>query len=261
MVAVAATATALAGVSTASAQGVSHHRNVKMSLSKSIAPRPAFLVKGICGTRGPSNTTTCGETIIKSINAARKFEPLHPVASTFSLKAFEKLTYAEQIFAITDMERTSRGLAPIEGLTTQLNAIAENGAKRQIDPVSNLPLRLVGGGVATYFGSNWAEGTANALGSDYYWMYDDGPNSPNADCRRAGQAGCWGHRDNILGDYETAAYCPTGSQLNMVMGAAEVTSRVSFSPSIAEIFLNDCGKAPTMYFTWHDVVRIVFGQR
>jgi hypothetical protein len=29
-------------------------------------------------------------------------------------------------------------------------------------------------------------------------MYDDGPGSPNADCRHRGDPGCWGHRHNTL---------------------------------------------------------------
>jgi uncharacterized protein YkwD len=29
-------------------------------------------------------------------------------------------------------------------------------------------------------------------------MYDDGPDSSNVDCPKAGSPGCWGHRDNIL---------------------------------------------------------------
>jgi hypothetical protein len=37
------------------------------------------------------------------------------------------------------------------------------------------------------------------MGANYFWMYDDGPGSPNADCTPSNQSGCWGHRDNILG--------------------------------------------------------------
>lgn len=259
-VGLAATGATLAGAAASSAQAAPRVAHVKFSLSKSIAPAPKFLVTGICGLRGPSNSTVCDEAIIKAIDAARRSEPLHGVSSSFRLAAFKKLSYAEQLFTIADIERTARGLAPIAGLTSQLRRLALSAAAGQRDPAASLPLRLAGGGVATYYGSNWAEGTANPLGADYFWMYDDGPNSPNGDCPRAGAAGCWGHRENVLGAYNNRAYCPSGLKINMVMGAGEVTARVAFAPSIAEIFVNDCGSLPSMYFTWSDVQRLVFGR-
>jgi hypothetical protein len=253
----AAVALAFGGTSTASAAAMSS--SVKMTLPRSIAPSPRFQLPGICGYTGASNTATCASTVIKAIDAARKVEPLNGIPPRFNLTAFDKLSPAEQIFAIADIERTARGETPIAGLTLQLNAIAEAGAVHQGDPTAALPLQLSGGGISTMYGSNWAEGTSNPLGADYYWMYDDGPNSPNLDCRAAGDPGCWGHRENVLGNYTNKAYCPYGSPVTAVMGAAEVTSHVMMSPSIAEIFVNDCGRAPTMYFTWDNVQDLVFG--
>ena len=251
-------AATLSGASAAGAQ-VSRH-SARMTLAKSIAPSPAFLVSGVCGTAGPTDTAVCTEAILKSIAAARKSEPLNAIPATFKVAAFDKLTDTEQIFAIADIERTARGLAPIEAITTQLDKIAASGATAQGDPATSLPLRLTGGGESTYYGSNWAEGTANALGADYYWMYDDGTNSPNGDCAKTTDSGCWGHRENILANVGNANYCPAGSKVNTLMGAAEVTSKVRFSPSIAEIFVNDCGSLPTdQVFTWADVQKLVFG--
>jgi hypothetical protein len=231
-----------------------------MSLAHSIAPSPSFLKVGVCGVSGVNNSVTCAETIIKAIDVARKSEPINAIPASFNLTAFLKLSYPEQVFAIGDIERTARGLAPVAGLTTQLNSLAAQGASNQNDPAASLPLALNGGGTATYYGSNWSEGTANALGADYYWMYDDGPNSPNADCTKSGSVGCWGHRENVLGDYSNSSYCPAGSSITTVMGASEITAKVAMSPSIAEIFVNDCGPAPTMYFTWADVQKLVFGR-
>ena len=260
--AIAGTATlavAAATLSGAAGAQVAPH-SVRMTLPKSIAPSPAFLVSGVCGTAGPTDTAVCTEAILKSIAAARKSEPLNAIPATFKVAAFDKLTDTEQIFAIADIERTARGLAPIEAITTQLDKIAASGATAQGDPATSLPLRLTGGGESTYYGSNWAEGTANALGADYYWMYDDGTNSPNGDCAKASDSGCWGHRENILANVGNANYCPAGSKVNTLMGAAEVTSKVRFSPSIAEIFVNDCGSLPTdQVFTWADVQKLVFG--
>lgn len=256
----AVTAVVAFGFGSVSSASALSAKTVKMTLPHSVAPAPVFQASGVCGPVGANNSTTCSAMVVKAIDAARKVEPINAIGSNFNLAAFNKLSFAEQLFAIADIERTARGLAPIEGLTTQLDTLASQGAAGQRDPAASLPLSLSGGGFATYYGSNWAEGTANALGADYYWMYDDGTNSPNVACRRAGEAGCWGHRENVLGNYTNTNYCPAGMAINTVMGTAEITSKVAVTPSIAEIFVNDCGKAPTMYFTWPDVQKLVFGR-
>ena len=245
--------------SLSSAGAAARPHSVKMTLSKSIPPSPVFMRSGACGISGANDTASCNTMVVKALNDARKSEPVAALAGSFSLRGFDHLNRTQQIFAIADIERTARHLAPIAGLTAQLNAIARTAAENQADPSTSLPLRLAGGGVATYYGSNFAEGTADAMGANYYWMYDDGLSSPNAGCTRSQQSSCWGHRENILRNYSAAAYCPAGSHLNIVMGAAEVTSGVVFSPSITEIMVNDCGALPTMDFTWHDVQKLVFG--
>jgi len=198
--------------------------------------------------------------VLKTIDNARKSEPLPNVPGSFSVSGFDSLSPGRQLFAIADIERTARGLLPIEGLTLQLHGIALTAARDQNDPSIPLPLRLTGGGLAYYDGSNFAEGTAGPIGANYFWMYDDGLNSPNADCTTNHTQGCWGHRENVLGPYNNVNYCPRGSAVNTVMGAAEVNSGVLYSPSITEIFVNDCGAPPAMYFTWPDVQKIVFGR-
>jgi hypothetical protein len=228
----------------------------------SIKPSPVFLKPNVCGLSGPNDTRACNSAILQAIDNARKTLKIPAVLHSFSLVAFDRLGPREQLLAIADIERTARGLAPIAGLTTQLDAVALAGARAQTDPsIPSFPrhaLRLSGGGEATYYGSNFAEGTANAMGADYYWMYDDGLGAGNIDCTARVQSGCWGHRDNILAPYSEAKYCPRGSRINIVMGAAEVTSRVKYSPAITEIFTNDCGALPGMDSTWASVKRLIF---
>ncbi len=237
-------------------------RGVKMALPRSIQPRPVFLARGVCGVLVANETTSCDRAILKALNAARRSEPLAAISGSFSLAAYAALTPAEQIFAIADIERTSRGLPAMTGLTTQLDAMAAAGVRDQIDPRIELPLRLAGGGMATTFGSNFAEGTANAIGADYFWMYDDGAGSPNASCTSHSRELCWAHRRNILGDYESPRYCAPGAEDHVLMGAAEATSGVALSPAVSEVFVNDCGPLPSdLVFTWSDVLRRVFSQR
>jgi hypothetical protein len=226
----------------------------------SIRPSPGFLTAGVCGVARPNDTRACNFTILQAINNARKTLKMAGPLS-FSLAAFDNLGPREQLLAIADIERTSRGLAPVAGLTTQLDAVALAGAKAQTDPrilPFTRPLHLSGGGYATYYRSNFAEGTANAMGADYYWVYDDGLGSPNEDCTPTSQSGCWGHRESVLAPYNEAKYCPRGARLNIVMGAAELTSGVKASPAITEIFTNDCGALPGMDSTWASIKRLIF---
>jgi hypothetical protein len=258
LVTVGVTASMLGAATTAGA--VVLPRGVKMTLPHSVAPSPDFMSSGDCGVAQPNDSATCNALILRAIANARKTEPLAAIPGSFNLRAFDKLSAVEQIFAIADIERTARGLPPMAGITAQLDAIAAKGASGQTDPSTSLPLHLTTGGKATAYGSNWAEGTANALGADYFWMYDDGLNSPNSSCTKSNAAACWGHRKNVLFDWENSNFCPAGSKINILMGVGEATSKVEFSPSITEIFVNDCGALPTdMVFTWPDVQKLVFG--
>ena len=99
-------------------------------------------------------------------------------------------------------------------------------------------------------GGNWAAGTSNPLGSDYYWMYDDG--GPEA----------WGHRDNILGAYATPSLCGSSGVQNY-MGAGETTSGsvvggIDYGPSFTEVFIGACGAVPTdVVFTWPHALQLL----
>jgi hypothetical protein len=253
------TAPTIGPATLAGGQVIGKH-GVKMSLPRSIAPHPVFLRRGVCGASRANDTAACNGAILRAIDRARRSEPLGRLPATFDLAAFDRLSGAEQMFAIADIERTARGLPPMAGMTAQLDAMATTSAVEQIDPSISLPLHLRKGGTATTYGSNFAEGTANALGADYFWMYDDGLHSPNPTCTKSKRTGCWAHRKNVLDDYESSALCPPGSSVHLLMGAAVVTSRVMFSPAVTEIFVNDCGALPSgVVFTWSDVERLVFG--
>jgi len=146
---------------------------------------------------------------------------------------FGSLSASEQLFVFANLERVDRGMAPLEGISSNLDSYAQVGAQHETDP--HLPPGLGGGG-------NWAGlgGGINLFEADTLWMYEDGPGGANAACTSADAAGCWGHRDNILGNYSAPA----------LMGGGAAT--VSGVGSIAELFASgDSNDAP--YFTWSDV--------
>lgn len=136
---------------------------------------------------GPSEGRhSCEAHARADISRARRREGL----TSLSLpRRFDRLSSAEQLLAVADRERVDRGLAPALGLTRWLDAAARTAAVSSRDPL----------GPAGYsWGSNWAGGSRSPLFADFVWMYDDGPGAENGDCAKTGEAGCWGHRENIL---------------------------------------------------------------
>ena len=89
-----------------------------------------------------------------------------------SVSAFTQLTTAEQMFALTDLERVARNLPPVDAMTTQLDNVAAGGANNLGDP-SLSGWQLTGGKGAIAWDSNWAGGLSTA-GADYFWLYSDG---------------------------------------------------------------------------------------
>ncbi|HEY7948190.1 MAG TPA: fibronectin type III domain-containing protein [Acidimicrobiales bacterium] len=216
--------------------------------SSSLAPSPNFTDDRKCGFGALDVSTGCTNDVAQAVDNGRStLESMPPLS--FSLSAFEAMTGPEQLFVIANEERIDRGLAPLSGLTTQLDDVAQTGADTNADPYLSSST-LTGGAQVRSWGSNWAGGTSNALGSDYYWMYDDGTNSPNAECSTPTAAACWGHRDNVLATFVTSASCPTSGP-EQYMGAADTPNAGSWGPSFAEIIVGACGSAPTdVVFTW-----------
>ncbi|MGH9080779.1 MAG: hypothetical protein ACRDYE_12035, partial [Acidimicrobiales bacterium] len=207
---------------------------------QNIGPNPNFL--GACY---PHNTgSACMSQVEQATTAARATESL----GSMSLPGnFGSLTPAEQLFVVTDIERVDRGLPPFVGLDDSLDADALAGAQGNTDPGPSL---APAGMHVIAWGSNWAE-NGNPLGSNYFWMYDDGPNSGNIDCTAAGQPGCWGHRDNILSlsDYQAL----DGGTL--LMGAAEAYGTFNNQwASDATLMVLASGPVPPLSYTWTDAV-------
>ena len=142
----------------------------------------------------------CIDSVLHNINYTRALESLGPLVLPSN---YASDSVAVQQLIITDEERGDRGISEYSGLDATLNAAAQAGALASTDPA--LPSGFQGPG-----GSIFAQ-DYTPLGVDYAWMYDDGYGGTNLDCAAPGDSGCWGHRDNILGDWTT-----TGSQTAMM---------------------------------------------
>lgn len=191
----------------------------------------------------------CLDQSVAMLNAGRRSEQLGPLVLP---RNWERLTVPQQLFVLTDLERTARGLPPDTGLASDWNAAADAGAKAGKDPTR-------GGAGAKGFGSVWAGEDHNPIGAMLAWIYDDAffPDgaSNNLACTRSIKWGCWGHRDIELHDSAVfscesvcaigAAYSPTGYK---AFGSSH--------PSYAEVFGEDAGDNPDpLVFTWTSELR------
>lgn len=130
-----------------------------------------------------------GSWTLAGIDRCRAAENVGPLRLP---RNWSSLTVPEQTLVLIDLERVNRGLAPILGLSPEINRLAQEGATADDDP--GFPKRGF-----MYGSSIWA-GIRSVIAADYGWMYDDGYSTAalNVDCTSVGASGCWAHRDAIL---------------------------------------------------------------
>jgi hypothetical protein len=100
------------------------------------------------------------------------------------------------------------------GLSPYLGPPAETAARDAEDPSFEPSYGRVrvwsppAGGIYA-FGGAWSGNQVNALAAMFGWMYDDGwagkGATRNIACNGPGGTGCWGHRDELLGEYTGTA--------------------------------------------------------
>jgi hypothetical protein len=194
-----------------------------------VAPQPNFLAT--CSASGDDNSAVCTNSTVAAIDNGRRMEGLPGMALPGNWSA---LTPGEQLYVGTNLERTVRGLPALSAMATVLDQAAAQGAASGNDPSPP------GGFPYEQWGANWAGGVGNPLEAIYYWMYDDGPGSSNADCTPGNSAGCWGHRDEVLLSL-TCTPC--------VMGTGFDGAGWGGQPSWAELLVGSSG-SPALDFTW-----------
>ena len=192
---------------------------------------------------------SCGQAEVANIDSALASEGLGPLVWPTALYS---LPLGQQEFIVTNEERLERGLLPITGMAATADANALAAAQAAQDPQG----QLLPGAIASF--GNWAE-DFGPLGSDFNWMYNDGPGSFNIDCPTSGSPGCWVHRNDILANTSVAPLAaPTGYA--WVAGAACVTDT-------STTFLSNCDleyvllPASTLSydFTWSEALALGAG--
>jgi hypothetical protein len=233
-----------------------------------LAPSPNFLQSGNCtsGAGGWScanpcvtsamtwptytNGAACTNYVLEAINAGRSDEGLAPMVLPTN---WYSLSVGQQLFVVANLERTARGLPAYLGLNAALSANAQRAAQTDSDPsvASGFDIGTDAQG-SPGMGGAWSAGFS-VLAADYIWMYDDGwggsvAATSNVVCTSAKAAGCWAHRDELLGS--DPGYNP-GVGLNCTdceMGTGFAV--VSGSGSFVDLVELPKGTPPAMTFTW-----------
>ena len=150
------------------------------------------------------DSSGCTAVALSGVNRGRRSEHLPPMALPGNYAA---LSTAQQLFVLVNLERTARGVPPLLGLTPALSANAQHAAVRSRDPdvksaYGALHVGVVGNVLG--IGGAWAGQTPNPVGALFGWMYDDGwggaGHTFNLACTSPTADGCWGHRDELLGN-------------------------------------------------------------
>jgi hypothetical protein len=216
------------GYSRTSATGISSFPNPCVGVTRS---GRAFFVMN-------SRGVACTLYVLGAINRAHQREGLAPMVLPTN---WYRLSTAQQLFVVADLERVARGLPPYLGLNAALSVSAERAAKTARDP------GVAPGFAMSAMGSTWAS-AGTVLEADYVWMYSDGwggtvAKTSNHDCTSAGARGCWGHREVLLGHYTGlgCTACELGTGFAILNGS---------NSSYADLLESPAGAPPAMSFTW-----------
>lgn len=201
--------------------------------------------------------TKCADLLLAAVNAAQRSEHLAPLVLPSN---YSRLSVTGQLLVLVNLERLSRGVPPLLGISPYLDPDAAHAARASEDPVFQAafgPVRvwLPPGGGYYGFGSTWAGNSVNALAALFGWMYDDGWGGSRADtwnfaCTAPGAPGCWGHRDILLGKY-TGAACT-----DCLAGAAYVSgSAGGFEESYTFLIVRPVQPSATLVFSWDAELR------
>ena len=152
-----------------------------------------------------NNSAACLHLLMSAINAAQRAEHLQPLVLPSN---FRSLSVPQQLFVLTNLERLSRGVPAIVGLSPYLDRAAMASARQAVDPPINAfygPVQVLplGGGVYAA-GGVWFGNMVDSAAAMFGWMYDDGwggslQNTSNEECHSPSDLDCWGHRNELLG--------------------------------------------------------------
>jgi len=150
---------------------------------------------------GYTNGAACTNYILQAINNARAIEGVRPMVLPSN---WFSLSVPDQLFVIADLERTARGLPPYLGINDALSANASTPpprptAIRQSPPVSRWPMTTRAPRVLVARGRAVTPSSPPTTSGCMTTRGRHRAKTSNIACTSAGSAGCWAHRDELLG--------------------------------------------------------------
>jgi hypothetical protein len=154
-----------------------------------------------------NSSRSCTDLLLTAVNQAQAAQHLNGL--TLPSNYFQ-LGVTKQLFVLVNLVRISVGVPPLVGLSPYLSEAATQAARQAQDPAFQTaygPVRvwLPAGGGMYAFGGTWAGDSVNAVAAIFGWFYDDGwggsKGTWNFDCTGPTASGCWGHRDELLGEW------------------------------------------------------------
>jgi len=207
-----------------------------------------------CTPSGGDRWAACNNILLAAINAAQVKE--HRRGFTLPTN-FLKLSPAQQLFVWVNLERISRGVPPLVGLSPYLSAAAAAGAKEGRGPkfeTSYGPVEVAANVADGEYEWSAFEGGGSSMpmagGLVFALMYQDGWGGPsfgpfgqtmNYACKSPKAAGCWQDRDDLLG-LTTGTTCT-----DCIAGAG---SAPTFFHSYALLIVHPTEPTTPLNFTW-----------
>jgi hypothetical protein len=207
-------------------------------------------------------TLGCTNYTLQAVDNAAAEEGVSPMTLPSN---FVNLSVPEQLFVVADLERVDRGLPPYLGLVPALSNAAQQAAANVADPTvpAGFPVAADANGYLMYGGA-WAGGYQTVLGADYAWMYQDGwggsaAATSNIACTSPTAAGCWGHRDELLGSDPGFNPGVGLACTDCVMGAGYASAATNPAAanglsSYTDLVVEPAGGVPAMSYTWADAL-------
>jgi hypothetical protein len=162
---------------------------------KATTPVPAaYVPESWSGPNPPQNCESIADGVgdeagvVAADSCGASLEGLAPLPLP---ENWSQLSDIQRGFVMINLERIERGETPVIGESSTLDGYAMDGAIKDTDP--DPP------DSADWLGSNWYGGTDQEDAITGY-LYTDGPGGDNEACTGNEHWGCWGHRDNILGN-------------------------------------------------------------
>jgi hypothetical protein len=188
----------------------------------------------------------CLNGFIYYLDQARATMGLGPYALPAN---FLGLSAAQQMFILSNLDRIAYALPPVEGLNAGLDAAAIRGAQEDLDPE---PTQSDLGRPWYGYTSNWAGAFTSTLEAYFFWMYADGYESGNIDCKTPTDRGCWGHRQDTLWAIPPEEGRPSPYLYSMGAGTA---IDAHGDPSYAMTITGSAASTPpSYYYTWAQAV-------